>query len=124
MLTVTRRNRSTTPLQALTLLNDEGFHEFAQGLAYRVLRDIPDGTDSERLDHLFRICLTRTPRPQEKARLERLLTTQRQEFRADPAETEEILSLAMPDGKKGQEEAVWYMAASVLLNVDEFFTRE
>ena len=124
MLTVIRRNRSTTPLQALTLLNDEGFHEFAQGLAYRVLRELPDGTDSERLDHLFRICLTRPPRPREKARLERLLTTQRQEFRADPAETEEILSLALPDGKKGQEEAAWYMAASVLLNVDEFFTRE
>ena len=45
MLTVIRRNRSTTPLQALTLLNDEGFHEFAQGLAYRVLRELPDGTD-------------------------------------------------------------------------------
>ena len=111
-------------MQALTLLNDEGFHEFAQGLAYRVLRDLPDATDSERLDHLFRICLTRPPRPREKARLELLLTTQRQEFQTNPAEPQEILSLDLPDRRKDQEEAAWYMAASVLLNVDEFFTRE
>ena len=124
LTTVSRRNRSTTPLQALTLLNDEGFHEFAQGLAHRVVREQPDGTDSERLDYLFRLCLTRPPRPLEKERLESLLTRQRQDFRTDPAETQEILSLPLPAGSDGQEEAAWYMVASVLLNLDEFFTRE
>ena len=124
LTTVSRRNRSTTPLQALTLLNDEGFHEFAQGLAHRVLREQPDGTDSERLDYLFRLCLTRPPRPLERDRLESLLTTQRQDFQTHPVETQEILSLPLPDGSDGQEEAAWYMVASVLLNLDEFFTRE
>ena len=33
----TRRGRSNTPLQALTVANDEAFLEFSQGLAARVL---------------------------------------------------------------------------------------
>ena len=118
------RNRSTTPLQALTLLNDEGFHEFAQGLAHRVLRERPDGADSDKLEYLFRVCLTRAPQPKEKARLERLLATQRQDLRTNLAETEEILSLPLPAGSDGQEAAAWYMVASVVLNLDEFVTRE
>ena len=118
------RNRSTTPLQALTLLNDEGFHEFAQGLAHRVLRERPDGADSDKLEYLFRVCLTRAPQPKEKARLERLLATQRHDFRTNLAETEEILSLPLPAGSDGQEAAAWYTVASVVLNLDEFVTRE
>src|SRR5262249_45842552 len=40
--TCTRRNRANTPLQALTLLNDQGFYEFAQALAVRILREGQD----------------------------------------------------------------------------------
>ncbi len=39
--TCTRRIRSNTPLQALTLLNDSAFYEFAEGLAARILREEP-----------------------------------------------------------------------------------
>ncbi|MFM8471185.1 MAG: PSD1 and planctomycete cytochrome C domain-containing protein, partial [Limisphaerales bacterium] len=51
--TCTRRIRSNTPLQALALLNDAAYFEFAEGLAIRVLKEVP-ASDSARLEHAFR----------------------------------------------------------------------
>ncbi len=124
MTSTSRRNRSTTPLQALTLLNDEGFHEFAQGLAHRVLTEPRLSSDSVRVEYLFRVCLTRSPEPGEKERLERLLASQLDDFQARPREAKELLTLPLPDGTDGQQAAAWTTVASVLLNLDEFITRE
>ena len=56
----TRRMRSNTPLQALTLLNDPAYFEFAKGLAARVLREAPSD-DEGRLALAFRLALARSP---------------------------------------------------------------
>ncbi len=101
--TCTRRNRSNTPLQALTLLNDQGQFEFAQALAARVLREAgPD--DAGRLRYAFRLCLARPPSGREQQRLGELLARRRAEA-------------ASPD-------EAWLTVARVLLNLDEFITRE
>ncbi|HRE08855.1 MAG TPA: DUF1553 domain-containing protein, partial [Opitutaceae bacterium] len=64
----TRRIRSNTPLQALTLLNDRQFVEFAEALAARILRaGGPD--DSARLAFAFQLCLSRPPAAAERDRL-------------------------------------------------------
>jgi hypothetical protein len=97
----TRRNRSNTPLQALTLLNDQGFFEFAQALAKRVLRECK-GADGERIEYAFRLCLGRQPNSRERQTLERLL--------------------ARLDDKEPLD--AWTSVARVLLNLDEFITRE
>ena len=55
--TCTRRNRSNTPLQALTLLNDAAFVELAEALA-AVVRD--DGIEAA-----FRRCTGRRPEADE-----------------------------------------------------------
>ncbi len=60
----TRRSRSNTPLQALTLLNDSSFFEFAQALE-TIVRD--DG-----LKTAFRRCTARLPNAQELALLRKL----------------------------------------------------
>ena len=54
--TCTRRSRSNTPLQALTLANDRVFMEMAAALAARILREAPSDTAS-RLRHAFEVCL-------------------------------------------------------------------
>jgi hypothetical protein len=129
--TCTRRGRSNTPLQALTLLNDRAFLELAQGLAERVLREIPQG-DTERLRHAFRLCLAREPSPHEAKRLGEYLNAQRAEYRAAPAEAKKLLDSAgkldaapeLPPNVDIPERAAWTVVARVLLNLDEFITRE
>jgi hypothetical protein len=124
LTTATSRERSNTPLQALTLLNDTGFHEFTQGLAKRVLIERPDASNSERIEHAFRLCLARSPQQLEKDRLDRLLATQLDDFRSNPSEAFEILTLPSKKGTDLPETAAWTMVAAVILNLDEFITRE
>ncbi len=65
-VTLCRRERSNTPLQALNLLNDPVFFEAAQALAVRILRDV-SGSFDDRLDHAFQLCLSRPPLPERAA---------------------------------------------------------
>ncbi len=62
----TRRIRSNTPLQALTLLNDSSFFEFAQELEKIIQRD--------GLEVAFRRCTTRSPSDEELGVLKQLDT--------------------------------------------------
>ena len=98
----TRRMRSNTPLQALTLLNDRSSVEFAEALAARVLREGP-ADDPGRLTLAFRLGLARKPGEAESRRLAALLEDAR---RVDP------------------EREAWTTVARVVLNLDEFITRE
>ena len=100
--TCTRRLRSNTPLQALTLLNDEAFHEFAQALAARILKEGPK-TDPARIQHAFRLCLSRPPTSDERARL---------------------MTLLKREHAGGDESTSWTTVSRVLLNLDETISRE
>lgn len=60
----TRRSRSNTPLQALTLLNDASFFEFASALQKRI--------EAEGVERAFRFCTGREPVQQELAVLREL----------------------------------------------------
>jgi hypothetical protein len=125
-----RRGRSNTPLQALTLLNDQAFLELAQGLADRILGEAPNG-DLERLRYAFRLCVGREPNPLEARRLEQFLTLQRERFRSAPAEAQALVgtpgnhsSGVNPQQSAVAQRAAWTVVARVLLNLDEFITRE
>ncbi|MBI1916972.1 MAG: PSD1 domain-containing protein [Planctomycetes bacterium] len=105
----TRRRPSNTPLQALTLLNDPTFVECAESLARRLIGNGP-GTDNDRIDRAFRLCLGRTPVALERKLLTDVLTTARARFAASNA--------------KVVERAAWTQVTRVLINLDEFITRE
>ena len=119
----TRRIRSNTPLQALTLLNDQAFLELAQGVAERV-RKASSADDEQRLRHAFRLCLAREPGAGEAARLEQYFAQQREEFRAAPADARALIGNRAAGNGDVADRAAWVATARVLLNLDEFITRE
>ena len=95
----------------LTLANDEAMFELAAGAAERALRELPDEgneLDQARLGRLFRICMVR---PATAAELGRL--------------TEYLQSERIRLGASGQSAtAAWTSVARVIMNLDEFITRE
>ncbi len=116
-----RRERSNTPLQALTLLNDPVFVEAAQALASRVLREARSSSE-QRLNQAFQLTLARPPKPAESQRLLGYYREQRAAFTADTHAARTLTADAADDSPI--EHAVWTLLCSVLLNLDEFVNRE
>ena len=111
---VARREVSNTPLQALTLLNDPVFTEAAQALG-RLLAARKTSVE-ERLDHLFRRCLSRPPTKEETIALAKFFTAQKQRFIAKELNAPLV---AGPGDGDVNARAAWTALARVLLNLDE-----
>ncbi|MDB4694919.1 PSD1 and planctomycete cytochrome C domain-containing protein [bacterium] len=91
-----RRDRSTTPLQALSLLNDEMYLEYASGLADTVTNQLGnDGDPREIASLMFRQLLSRAP---EKPELQAIMEFY-QRYQENPQ--------------------AWMLTARALMNVDE-----
>ncbi len=113
----TRRPRSNTPLQALTLLNDKAFHELYQAFGERLM-ETPEG---ERLRRAFELTVGRPPRDREAEVIRELLAHEKDALQTSP---EEAAQLAPGAGDHPVELASWTAVARVLMNTDEFITRE
>lgn len=124
-VTCTRRVRSNTPLQALTLSNDVLIVESARQLARSVLDDLPAAGDVERMQAMFRRCLARTPSARETERLMRFYEGQLASFREDTAAACRFVGVnAESPPKEVHRWAAWTAVARVFINLDEFITRE
>jgi hypothetical protein len=95
-----RRDVSNSPLQALTLLNDQMFMEAAQAMAKAVITESTD--EDSRLTNVFRRCLTRPPATDELTMLKTFLAKQR--------------------AQKLDGEALWTSLCRAILNLDEAIT--
>jgi hypothetical protein len=121
-LTNVKRTVSNTPLQALTTLNAESFAEAAQALAVRALA-LP-GTDANRLALAFRLCLTRNATTAEVKALLKLLEDARAHYRTKQEEALSAIGSHAAQGISTDENAAWVSVTRILLNMDEFITRE
>ena len=115
-----RRDRSNTPVQALTMLNDPTFVESARGLARRIVT--LSGDDRARLEHAFLICFVRVPSDGETAILLELLARETADLTARQDDAGKIAD----DGGAADpvQLAAWTVVCRTLLGLDEFVTRE
>ena len=119
------RPRSSTPLQALVLLNDPNFVEAARVFAARILRE-GGKSDAERFGYAYRLAVSRLPKPTEMDVLTQLLAKHRKEFSADKSAAQKLLSVGdWPAAKDmdAAELAAWASVARVILNLHETMTR-
>ncbi|GIS29211.1 MAG: hypothetical protein CM15mP130_2410 [Verrucomicrobiota bacterium] len=109
-----KRDRSNTPLQALTLLNDEMYLELARAAGLEVHRRNDDPVHS-----LFRRFLTRPPKQSETDVLQTYFDQQLQRLRKGEIKSSEIAA----DPKATPELAGKVLLARAIMNLDEAITK-
>jgi hypothetical protein len=121
--TCTRRERSNTPLQALTLWNDPVFFDCARTLGKRLM--VEPSVDG-RLERAFQICLARSPTTAELARLRQFYADQLRATREHPESAHAILGREgdVPVSPDPVEQATLVAAVRTIMNLDEFITRD
>jgi len=100
------RVATTTPLQALFMMNDPFAHEQARQLAARVLRERSD--EAARIDRAYRLCFGRPPAVDELARSRKFLARAQTALREAKTPAE------------GIEASAWASFARALLSSNEF----
>ena len=120
-----RRERTNTPLQALTTLNDPQFVEAARRLAEHVLLQ-GGATVESRLDLLARRLLARPLRDEELAVVRGSLRELTTHYAAQPAAAAELIAVGESQPAAGLDPAQlasWTMLCNELMNLDEVLNK-
>jgi hypothetical protein len=127
MQTCGRRDTSNTPLQALNLLNDPVFFEAARGLARRVLHE-SQADFQDQLARAFEVCLSRPPSTEEIRHLDPFFQQRLLMLKQDPQQAKSLFPAPLggvaPTSVDPIEGAAWVGICRLLLNLDEFISRE
>ena len=121
-----RRSRTTTPLQALNLLNDPTFVEASRFLAQRMIRE-GGRTPESRIRQGFRLVMGRESQSAELRVLVNGWRRMESSFRADHSGAESLHTVGEAKGDPALdpvELAAYATVASTLLNLDETITKE
>ncbi len=123
-VSVARRVRTNTPLQALVTLNDPVYTEAAQALALRMLplgaRTPDSATVDAALVRGYRLALQQAPPAEALAALRTLYTRSRTYYEGHPADCAK--AAGRPNASPSQ--AAMAVVASSVLNLDAFITKE
>jgi hypothetical protein len=120
-----RNERTNTPLQALTLLNETTFVESARALAERVMCE--GGADAAaRIMRIFRIVTSRMPSEQEQDVLLRSFHQHLSHYRKHPNDARKLLEVGdwpYDPALEKSELAAYAVVANTLLSLDETITQ-
>ncbi len=123
---VVRENRTNTPLQALTLMNDVAYVEAARRMAERMMVE-GGSSPQERIAYGMLLATARRPKDRELRVLVDGYQAQLDRYKTSPEAAAKLLSQGeSPRNAKldAGELAAYAMVASLLLNLDETVTKE
>lgn len=120
-----RRERTNTPLQALTLMNDPQFVEAARQLAERVLTH-HDGSVGERIAQMYAYAFGNMPADKHKEILERSYRKFHSSFIEGRSDAQAFIQVGDSAPRSGHdliELASYTMVANQIMNLDSFITK-
>ena len=119
-----RSDQTTTPLQALTLMNNVVFVESARHLAERALK--AEGlTPRRRVARMFRLAMSHNPSGDELAVLMGDLESYQADFRKNPDSSKRLLAIGDKPNDPALDKtelAAFTLIANTILNLDEAIT--
>jgi hypothetical protein len=124
---VVRRRATSTPLQALVLLNDPQHIEAARVLAEKILKETGNSPVNDKLDMSFRLITGRHPDATERGILSRFYAEELKRFRDKPGDALEYLStgeLKWDKNLRPAEIAALATVSNSIMNTDEGYTRK
>jgi hypothetical protein len=121
---ITKRQKTSTPLQALVVMNDPQFVEASRVLAQHMLKK--GKTIDEQIDYAFTALTSRLPDPKEKMILKELYDEELKDFNHNPKRMRAILAAGeYPVDKtlNPAQLAAGTIVASTVMNFDEFLIK-
>ena len=119
------RERTNTPLQALSLLNDPQFVEASKALAVRMKMQGGDSIKNQ-IETGFQMAISRKPNATELGILIDLYSEEFEVFKNDKAGAKEYLEIGdyhVPEDMNTSELAAMTMVANTIYNLDEMYTK-
>ncbi|MEO8427903.1 MAG: DUF1553 domain-containing protein [Verrucomicrobiota bacterium] len=120
-----RQTRTSTPLQALALMNEVTFVEAARVLAQRIMTS-GSHTPEERISFAFRLATARAPKPGELSVLLASWSEYRSRYQSDSSSAAKLVSAGEAPRNEHlavAELAAYTAVANLILNLDETITR-
>lgn len=114
-----RRSRTNTPLQSLGLFNETQRVELGRVLAARLLNE--NDNDSQRLESVFQMLVSRSPKENESAACLQLLAEMKNRYEMDPEAARQLVSIGDFPHQPGLDvplQAAWTQVALTILASD------
>ena len=120
-----RRDRTNTPLQALTLMNDPQYVEAARNLAQRAFSESKESSGKS-ITTMYRLALGMNPPKKHREILERSYSNFHESFKKTPSNASDLISLG--DSKPNSSVdpvtlASLTMVANQIMNLDSFINK-
>ncbi len=122
---VVKRQTTSTPLQALVLLNDPQVTEASRAFAERMITEGGNSPKS-RIQFGFRNATSRYPQDKELEALTEILVVEQSTYESDPKAAEALLSVgerSIAKDYKNSELAAYSVVANAIFNLDETITK-
>ena len=122
---IVRRQRTSTPLQALLLLNEPQLLEASRLIAERAMREGGEATD-EQINYIFKLLTSRSLNEKELPLLEELYKQEYQKYQQDWAGAQALLQTGdypYDETMELPKLAAMSVVTNIIMNYDEVYTK-